>query len=304
MVVSCPKCKARLKVDETKLPPTGSRFKCPKCATVLLVKKPAAPQNVALDTRKVLVAHSRPEVAARATSLVREAGYEVVTAADGIEAMVKALKEMPFLAVVEVALPKIYGFEVCKRLKSRAETKEMKFILVPSINDRTKYRREPVSFYGADEYLEEHDMQERLVEKINLLRDGGKKEEEAPPPVSAPAETRKPQPQPEPRAAREPAPAAGPVPPVQAPAGPPPSDEKVEKARRLARTIINDIYLYNVAKVDEAIRSGDFYAVFAAEVKEGLKLYEHRIPVEVRNQKDYYREAIDNFIAGKKKAAG
>lgn len=300
MVVSCPKCKTRLKVDETKLPPAGSRFKCPRCATVLLVKKPAPQQRAALNSGKVLVAHSRPEVAAMITSLIASAGYEVVTATDGIEVMVKALKEMPFLAVVEVALPKIYGFEVCKRLKSRAETKEMKFVLVPSINDRTKYRREPVSFYGADEYLEEHDMQEHLVEKINLLRDGGKKEEEAPPPprpAEPPAATRPPQP--EPQAAREPAPA-----PAAAPSGPAPSDEKVEKASRLARTIINDIYLYNVAKVDEAIRSGDFYTVFASEVKEGLKLYEHRIPVEVRNQKDYYREAIDNFIAGKKKALG
>jgi len=42
VVVMCPKCKTKLKVDETRLSPEGSRFKCPKCATVLVVKKPAA----------------------------------------------------------------------------------------------------------------------------------------------------------------------------------------------------------------------------------------------------------------------
>lgn len=291
MVVSCPKCKTKLKVDEARLSPAGSRFKCPKCATVLMVKKPAVREKVTLDAGKVLVGHSRPEVAEVVTSLVRGAGYEVVTATDGIEAMVKALKELPFLAVIEVALPKIYGFEVCKRLKSRAETKEMKFILIPAIHDRAKYRREPVSFYGADEYLEEHDVRDHLVEKIHLLQSGERKEEAAPsaapppPPRVAPA---------------EPSPVAEPVPGV----APAPSDEKVEKARRLARTIINDIYLYNVSKVDDAIRGGDLYEVFASEIREGLKLYEHRIPAEVRNQKDFYREAIDNFIADKKKAIG
>ena len=45
--------------------------------------------------------------------------------------MIKALRELPFLVVVEVSLPKIYGFEVCKKLKARAEMKDIKFILVP-----------------------------------------------------------------------------------------------------------------------------------------------------------------------------
>ena len=60
-------------------------------------------------------------------------------------------------------------------------------------------------------------------------------------------------------------------------------DAAIEKARRLSRTIIDDIYLYNSAKVMDAIRNGNFYAVFAPELKEGQKLYENRIPQEIRN---------------------
>jgi len=86
-----------------------------------------------------------------------------------------ALKELPFLMIMEVALPKIYGFEVCKRLKSRAETKDMKFFLLPSIYDKSKYRRDPASLYGADDYIEEHDLSTQLIEKINAL--GSQKEE-------------------------------------------------------------------------------------------------------------------------------
>ncbi|NIT04273.1 thioredoxin, partial [Candidatus Saccharibacteria bacterium] len=36
----CPKCKAKLKIPDEKIKPEGSKFKCPKCQTTLLVKKP------------------------------------------------------------------------------------------------------------------------------------------------------------------------------------------------------------------------------------------------------------------------
>ena len=77
---------------------------------------------------------------------------------------------------------------------------------------------------------------------------------------------------------------------------------RVEKAKRLARTIINDIYLYNAAKVEESIRNDNFYTVFASEVREGKKLYDSRIPQEIRNMNDFFREAIDNFLLAKKTA--
>jgi len=45
VVVVCPKCKTKLKVDDAKLSPQGSRFKCPKCSTVLAVKKPVVQEK-------------------------------------------------------------------------------------------------------------------------------------------------------------------------------------------------------------------------------------------------------------------
>jgi predicted Zn finger-like uncharacterized protein len=293
VVVGCPKCKVRLKVDETKLSPGGSRFKCPKCATVLIVKKPAAPVKKELATNKILVGHSNQDTLGKIVSLLTGQGYKVVTAADGIDVMVKALKELPFLAIIEVALPKIYGFEVCKRLKMRAEAKEMKFILIPSIYDKTKYRRDPISLYGADEYIEDHDISTQLIGKIEKLRGGGEAEKTGGPAETEATQPAAPQPEPSPEVVVKPA-----APP--APQGG--TDEKIEKAKRLARTIINDIYLYNSAKLDDSLRNDNFYTIFAAEVKEGRKLYDLRIPQEVRNIDDFYKEAIENFISARKKA--
>ena len=301
MVVVCPKCKTRLKVDETKLSPQGSRFKCPKCSTVLVIKKPAAQEKRSLDNKKILVAHSSASVVDNVKNLLGREGYTVITSADGIDAMVKALKELPSFGIIEVALPKIYGFEVCKKLKSRPETKEIKLILVPSIYDKTKYRREPVSLYGADDYIEEHDLSVRLIEAIDRIKSG------APAAAQKPAaETRQEAPgaqgqRPTERDAGEPD-REEQTAPAQRSAADLKTDEAIEKARRLSRTIINDIYLYNAAKVDEAVRRGDFYVVFGSEVKEGFKLYENRIPQEIRKKADFYREAIDNFLVAKKKS--
>lgn len=306
VIVICPKCAIKLKVDEAKLSPAGSKFKCPKCAAVLVVKKPAAQQKKTLNRSTVLVAHSNPDLVQQISAILTSGGYKVITAADGIDLMVKALKEYPFLSIIEVALPKIYGFEVCRRVKARAETKDMKFILIPAIHDKTKYRREPTSLYGADDYIEEFDIPAHLIEKIAGMQEGastsisqgGKEQAE---PSRSPAEVT-------PAAT---APKLSP-PPVSdglktvtaaAPAQPSATDEKIEKARRLARTIINDIHLYNVSKVEAAIRAGDFYAVFASEIKEGKKLYDNRIPQDIRDTFDYYREAIDNFINARKAAS-
>lgn len=290
MVVVCPKCKIRLKVDEGKLKVEGSRFKCPKCSTFLLVKKPVAVTKKAMDNNKVLISHSNPAVINEISSLLTKNGYQTITATDGIDAMVKAIKELPFLTIIEVSLPKIYGFEVCKRLKLRAETKEMKFMLVTSAYDKKRYKREPASLYDADEYIEDHQISELLVDKINKIK--GIKPEEKEERLEKPPE--------EPVMEKIEQKAEVQIRP-EAITGKPLFDEKIERAKRLARTIMSDIYLYNTAKADESIRNNNFYFVFAAEIKEGLKLYENRISQEIRAQGDFFREAIENFIANKKK---
>jgi predicted Zn finger-like uncharacterized protein len=309
VIVICPKCAIKLKVDETKLSPAGSKFKCPKCAAVLIVRRPAAQQKKELNSSTILVAHSNTALVQDISSILTSAGFKIITAIDGIDVMVKALKEFPFLSIIEVALPKIYGFEVCRRVKARIETKDMKFILIPAIHDKTKYRREPTSLYGADDYIEEFDISAHLLEKINGLKGGGdaglaqsegrEQTTTAPGPVTVPVSAGAP------AAAQATATDAAARTETRQQAAPQPSgtDEKIEKARRLARTIINDIHLYNVAKVEAAIKSGDFYAVFASEVREGKKLYDTRIPQEIRDTFDYYREAIDNFIAARQKAS-
>lgn len=316
MVVSCPKCKIKLKVADEKLTPEGIRFKCPKCSAVLLVKKPAV-QIKPLEG-KVIVAHEDPAIVEKMSDFLAKKGYTVITSNDGIDTMIKAIKELPFLALLDVALPKIYGFELCKRLKERPETKDIKVILICSIYDKTRYRREPNSLHGADDYIEEHHIEDLLMEKIEALQGIKEKREEV---IERPKEPvpEKPQPKPQPFAGTpskieahpplaELKPAIPSRPEIKPAVKPeikqeikPKADETVEKAKRLARTIIADIYLYSSTKMEEAIKKNTFYTEFASDIKEGTKLYNGRVSQEVKNKGDFFREAIENFIENKKK---
>ena len=292
MVVSCPKCKIKLKVADEKLTPEGIRFKCPKCSAVLLVKKPAV--RIKPLEGKVIVAHEDPAIVEKMSDFLTKKGYTVITSNDGIDTMIKAIKELPFLALLDVALPKIYGFELCKRLKERPETKDIKIILICSIYDKTRYRREPNSLHGADDYIEEHHIEDLLMEKIEALQPrpfaGMPPKIEAHPPLAElqPAIPSRPEIKPavKPEIKQEIKPKA---------------DEALEKAKRLARTIIADIYLYSSTKMEEAIKKNTFYTEFASDIKEGTKLYNGRVSQEVKNKGDFFREAIENFIENKKK---
>ncbi len=75
-----------------------------------------------------------------------------------------------------------------------------------------------------------------------------------------------------------------------------PEDEDIEKARRFARIIISDIALYNQETVLLGIKNGNLLELLKNDVDEGRELYEQRVIDPVRVTKDYYQEALDNFI--------
>ncbi|HEC97766.1 MAG TPA: response regulator [Nitrospirae bacterium] len=275
MVVVCPKCRTKLKISDEKVSPDGSRFRCPRCSSVLLVKKPLK-KATEINKNLIMVAHSDEAVAEKAEKLLRTEGYDVITVRDGIEAMVTALNRLPFIAVIDVALPKIYGFEVCRRLKGRPETEDIGIILVPSVYDKSKYKRPPSTLYGADDYIEEDEIEENLIRKINNLKKAKPMAEEQ---MSSPLTEKSGSPS-----------VTKPLP-----------DEGIERARRFIRTVLSDIFIYNPERVNEAIGSGTFREVFKSQLSEGVKLYQMRIAQEVRDKGDFFYEEIEEFMERKKK---
>ena len=69
-----------------------------------------------------------------------------------------------------------------------------------------------------------------------------------------------------------------------------------DEARRLARTILSDILLYNQAKVKEGIEKDSLFDVLNDELAEGKKYYETMVDEEVRQTTNFYSEAVVDVL--------
>ncbi|HVM13833.1 MAG TPA: response regulator [Egibacteraceae bacterium] len=78
----------------------------------------------------ILVADDDPDLVALVARRLVKAGYRVVTASDGEEALQQARQLGPQLAVLDVMMPKLSGIEVARRLRASAGTQHIPVILV------------------------------------------------------------------------------------------------------------------------------------------------------------------------------
>jgi DNA-binding response OmpR family regulator len=78
----------------------------------------------------ILVVDDSPTDLHLMTTPLQEKGYRVITAADGEEALEKAVREHPHLIVLDIILPKKNGFQVCRQLKTSPDTQDIKIVMV------------------------------------------------------------------------------------------------------------------------------------------------------------------------------
>jgi hypothetical protein len=86
--------------------------------------------------------------------------------------------------------------------------------------------------------------------------------------------------------------------PLGGPLAPPPENERRDEARRFARLLASEIKLYNEGEVREGRQRGDLYARLRADIERGRRLYEERVPADVRSGADYYYEELVAVLAG------
>jgi predicted Zn finger-like uncharacterized protein len=177
MIVPC-ECGAKLRVDDAKVKDKSVKVRCPRCGNILLVQKqteeragsqPAIKPVLQPGTPLVLIAHDSEVVRTMVSGVLQDAGFGVDTAADGHEALRKAVNAKPQAMVIDVGLSGIYGFELCERLKGNGQTSGIKIVLLSSVYDKRRYKRTPVSLYGADDYIEKHHIPDLLPVKIRKL---------------------------------------------------------------------------------------------------------------------------------------
>ncbi|MCL6477308.1 MAG: diguanylate cyclase [Peptococcaceae bacterium] len=94
---------------------------------------------------------------------------EIVTATDGLEALNKVLEHTPDLVLLDVVLPGMDGFEVCRRIKENPATSQTPVIIITSLTERENKLKS--LRYGADDFLTKPiDKRELLLKTGNLLK--------------------------------------------------------------------------------------------------------------------------------------
>ena len=77
-----------------------------------------------------------------------EFGYEMISASDGFEAGLQVNHFKPDLLILDIMMPDINGYEVCQKLKSAPETKDIKIIVLSAYLDDDAFKK--MKDYGAD----------------------------------------------------------------------------------------------------------------------------------------------------------
>lgn len=69
------------------------------------------------------------------------------------------------------------------------------------------------------------------------------------------------------------------------------------KAERLGRSLVKDIYLYHKDKVEKGRREGTLVQLLGEEIKRSWKFYKNQVDPEVLQERNYFKDALNEIIA-------
>lgn len=120
-----------------------------------------------ISARKILVIESDSGAARLAEYTLDMAGYNVVVAHDGSEGLAKAMNEHPDLIILDVNVPVINGYEICRRLWSNHESAVTPILVITS---KTPEKRCVVrKIIGAENYLVKPVEPEEMLDRVTSL---------------------------------------------------------------------------------------------------------------------------------------
>ncbi|MDR5902213.1 response regulator transcription factor [Halomonas icarae] len=116
---------------------------------------------------KVLVVDDEPNIVLSLEFLMQQAGFEVVTAENGENALVRVAEGAPDLVLLDISLPGISGFDVLERLRGDPTHRRLPIIMLTAHGREVE--REKGLALGADDYVTKPFSTQALVEKVKAL---------------------------------------------------------------------------------------------------------------------------------------
>lgn len=116
---------------------------------------------------RVLIADDNPQNASLLEAYLEGDEFEVVVAADGEETLAQVRTFQPDVLLLDIMMPKLSGFEVCKRLKSDSTIRGLPILMITALDQPSDIERAVDA--GADDFLTKPIHQTELVRRVRAL---------------------------------------------------------------------------------------------------------------------------------------
>ncbi|MCF8083666.1 MAG: response regulator [Deltaproteobacteria bacterium] len=119
------------------------------------------------DENRILIVDDDQAVRALFAKALRRRGYKAAVARDGFEAGIKVMTFRPKLVLLDLFMPGMNGFDVCRHIKADAGTALIKVLFITGFD--SPQQREKALKAGADGYMVKPVQAEPLVEQVETL---------------------------------------------------------------------------------------------------------------------------------------
>jgi CheY-like chemotaxis protein len=176
MIVRCPQCKTEFRLAGDAPAEKVVRYLCPGCQTIVRI-------DVTLDEvhsssssgsfkavprrRTILVADDADDILKDCETLLSAAGYQVLLAQDGVDALRLIREEHPDLVVLDLLMPRMTGFDVLREIRQDERVKDTIVLAISSV-----YKDNILDFLhqlGAQGFLDKTQIQEALAFRVASL---------------------------------------------------------------------------------------------------------------------------------------
>jgi two-component system alkaline phosphatase synthesis response regulator PhoP len=127
----------------------------------------ASPVPQAPQPRRVLIAEDDPQSAELLEAYLAESGYEIKTAADGQETLQKIHDWRPDLVLLDVMMPRISGFQVCKLVRSDPQLRATAILMITALDQPSDIERAVEA--GTDDFLTKPINKKELLLRVQAL---------------------------------------------------------------------------------------------------------------------------------------
>jgi CheY-like chemotaxis protein len=122
-----------------------------------------------MNTQKILIVDDETENLGRLSALLRSSGWDVITAANGQDALESVKTSRPEAIVLDMIMPEMDGFQVARRLKSNPEFQNIPILAATGLCGRGN--RERCLAAGCDDYVAKPFTLQQLQQRLaSLLR--------------------------------------------------------------------------------------------------------------------------------------